>query len=100
MAKTTSANRRKLGHCCDVGMGVNVPVVPSREERCPAAGEGAAAADTKSPGGRNGIPERQEQYPREEGAVDRGEARQGPEARHPGADESVGDVRSRRRGEP
>ncbi|KAI9516788.1 hypothetical protein NQZ68_013846 [Dissostichus eleginoides] len=45
---------------CNVGTGVNNPVVPSREERSPAAGERAAAAGTKSLGGMSGIPGRQE----------------------------------------
>ncbi|KAI9520668.1 hypothetical protein NQZ68_015588 [Dissostichus eleginoides] len=44
---------QKAGSLCDVGTGVNIPVVPSREERCPAAGEGTAAAGTKPSGGRS-----------------------------------------------
>jgi len=48
--------------CCDVGTGVNIPVVPSREERCPAAGEGTAAAGTKSSGGRSRVPGRREPW--------------------------------------
>ncbi|KAI9533499.1 hypothetical protein NQZ68_022629 [Dissostichus eleginoides] len=44
---------QKAGSLCDVGTGVNTPVVPSREERCPAAGEGTAAAGTKPSGGRS-----------------------------------------------
>ena len=46
------------------------PEVPSREERCPAAGEGTAAAGNEVHG-------RKEPCPREEGDVDRGEARRG-----------------------
>ncbi|KAI9517172.1 hypothetical protein NQZ68_008428 [Dissostichus eleginoides] len=65
---------QKAGSLCDVGTGVNIPVVPSREERCPAAGEGTAVAGTEPSGGRSGIP----------GGRSRGR----------------GDVRSRRRGEP
>jgi len=123
--------------CCDVGTGVNIPVVPSREERCPAAGEGTAAAGTKSSGGRSRVPGRREPWTGErpdgapsEAAVEanrqprlevrpgrvpkrathgpmkawatsvtaeaREEARQGPAARHPRADEGMGDVRNRR----
>ncbi|KAI9516652.1 hypothetical protein NQZ68_013708, partial [Dissostichus eleginoides] len=52
--------RAKAGSLsCNVGTGVNIPVVPSREERSPAAGERAAAAGTKSLGGMSGIPGRQ-----------------------------------------
>ena len=48
---------QKAGSLCrDAGAGVNIPVVPSREERCPAAGKGTAAAGTKSPERRSGIP--------------------------------------------
>ncbi|KAI9529001.1 hypothetical protein NQZ68_015768 [Dissostichus eleginoides] len=53
---------QKAGLLCDVGTGVNIPVVPSREERCPAAGEGTAAAGTKPSGGRSGIPGRKEPW--------------------------------------
>ncbi|KAI9535008.1 hypothetical protein NQZ68_007093 [Dissostichus eleginoides] len=53
---------QKAGSLCDMGTGVNIPVVPSREERCPAAGEGTAAAGTKTSGGRSGIPGRKEPW--------------------------------------
>ncbi|KAI9520616.1 hypothetical protein NQZ68_015155 [Dissostichus eleginoides] len=53
---------QKAGSLCDVGTGVNIPVVPSREERCLAAGEGTAAAGTKPSAGRSGIPGRKEPW--------------------------------------
>ncbi|KAI9527616.1 hypothetical protein NQZ68_028839 [Dissostichus eleginoides] len=133
---------QKAGSLSDVGTGVNIPVVPSTEERYPAAGEGTAAAGTKPSGGRSGIPGRKEPWKGErpdgvtsEAAVEanrepnheprleerpgrvqkcathgpmkawatseavaeaREEARQGPEARHPRAEEGMGDVRNRR----
>ena len=57
--KTKSADRspgdtRKAGLlCCDVGAGVNVLAVSSREERCLAADQGTMAAGMNSPGTRS-----------------------------------------------